>query len=230
MKTSDPATTRPSTASGARLRRLAVVALVVPVVALAACSGESPVTADPTAPAATTPATTTTSTTTTTTAPTTTAPTTTQPAPTSTAPSRRTIKAVIRDPELGHTITALRLSRNLPFPQNQPVGAEAFEIVGVWVEFQSGSRYSATLEPKMLSLVATSPKQNVPPSAELGKPYTAGPLTTTKRGDRTRGWVFFKVDKGTASGLRLAFNRPAYVVSTTDTNIKAKTFSVVLTK
>jgi hypothetical protein len=137
---------------------------------------------------------------------------------------------VIRDPELGHTITALRLSRKLPFPQNQPVGAEAFEIVGVWVDFQSGSRYSATLEPKMLSLVAASPKQNVAPSFELGKPYTAGPLTATKRGDRTRGWVFFKVDKGTTSALRLAYNRPAYAVSTTDKSIPAKTFSVVLAK
>ena len=226
MKTSDPATTRPSTASGARLRRLAVVALVVPVVALAACSGESPVTADPTAPAAPA-ATTTTSTTTTTTAPTTTA------APATTAPAKystRTIKAVIKDPELGHTITALRVSRNLPFPKNQPVGAEAFEIVGVKVEFAAGSRYSASLDPKMLTLVAASPKQNVAPTAEFGKAYKADPLLTTKRDDRDRGWVFFKVDKGTASALRLAYNRPAYAVSTTDKNIKAKTLTVVLSK
>ena len=227
MKTSAPATTRPSTASGARLRRLAVVGLVAPVVALAACSGESPVTADPTAPAGTTPAATSTSTTSTTTAaPTTAAPTTAAPAKYST----RTIKAVIEDPQLGHTITALRISRGLPFPKNQPVGAEAFEIVGVKVEFAAGSRYSASLDPKMLTLIATNPKQNVAPTAEFGKAYKADPLLTTKRDDRDRGWVFFKVDKGTTTALRLAFNRPAYAVSTTDKNIPAKTFSVVLTK
>ena len=219
MKTSAPATTRPSTASGARLRRLAVVGLVAPVVALAACSGESPVTADPTAPAGTTPAATSTSTTSTTTAaPTTAAPTTAAPVKYST----RTVKAVIKDPQLGHTITAMRVSRGLPFPKNQPVGAEAFEIVGVKVEFAAGSRYSASLDPKMLTLIATNPKQNVAP--------TADPLLTTKRDERDRGWVFFKVDKGTTTALRLAFNRPAYAVSTTDKNIPAKTFSVVLTK
>ncbi|KRB47793.1 hypothetical protein ASD90_05640 [Terrabacter sp. Root181] len=204
-----------------------MVGLVAPVVALAACSGESPVTADPTAPAGTTPAATSSSTASTTTAPTTTA------APTSAAPAKystRTIKAVIKDPQLGHTITALRVSRNLPFPKNQPVGAEAFEIVGVKVEFAAGSRYSASLDPKMLTLVAARPKQNVAPTAEFGKAYKADPLLTTKRDDRDRGWVFFKVDKGTTSTLRLAFNRPAYAVSTTDKNIPAKTFSVVLTK
>ena len=227
MKTSAPATTRPSTASGARLRRLAVVGLVAPVVALAACSGESPVTADPTAPAGTTPAATSTSTTSTTTAaPTTAAPTTAAPVKYST----RTVKAVIKDPQLGHTITAMRVSRGLPFPKNQPVGAEAFEIVGVKVEFAAGSRYSASLDPKMLTLIATNPKQNVAPTAEFGKAYKADPLLTTKRDERDRGWVFFKVDKGTTTALRLAFNRPAYAVSTTDKNIPAKTFSVVLTK
>ncbi|WP_156415391.1 hypothetical protein [Terrabacter sp. Soil811] len=227
MKTSAPATTRPSTASGARLRRLAVVGLVAPVVALAACSGESPVTADPTAPAGTTPAATSTSTTSTTTAaPTTAAPTTAAPVKYST----RTVKAVIKDPQLGHTITAMRVSRGLPFPKNQPVGAEAFEIVGVKVEFAAGSRYSASLDPKMLTLIATNPKQNVAPTAEFGKAYKADPLLTTKRDERDRGWVFFKVDRGTTTALRLAFNRPAYAVSTTDKNIPAKTFSVVLTK
>ncbi len=184
-------------------------------------------TAEPAAPAGTTPVAESTSTTPTTTAPTTTA------APTTSAPAKystRTIKAVIKDPELGHTITALRLSRNLPFPKNQPVGAEAFEIVGVKVEFDAGSRYSASLDPKMLTLVATSPKQNVAPTAEFGKAYKADPLLSTKRDDRDRGWVFFKIDKGTTSALSLAFNRPAYAVSTTAKSIKPKTFSVVLTK
>lgn len=183
-------------------------------------------TADPTAPAGTTPATSTTSTTTTEATTTTASPTSTPPAEYST----RTIKAVIKDPDLGHTITALRVSRNLPFPKNQPIGAEAFEIVGVKIEFDAGTRYSAALEPSMLTLIAASPKQNVPVTTEFGAAFKADPLKTTKRDDRDRGWVFFKVDKGTTSSLRLAFNRPAYEVSTTDKNIKAKTFSVVLTK
>ena len=229
MKTSTTAPPRPSTARGARLRRLSVLALVAPVVVLAACSGESAVTADPTAPvgAATSPVT---STTTTTAAPTT------SDVPTATAAvtpakfSTRNINAVIKDPDLGHTITALKLSRGLPFPSNQPIGAEAFEIVGVKVEFKAGTRYSAALEPSMLTLVAVDPKQNVAATAEFGKAYRAQPLTTAKRGDTTRGWLFFKVDRGTTSALRLAYNRPAYQVSTTDKNINAKTFSVVLSK
>jgi hypothetical protein len=222
MKTSAPASARPSAAPGTRLRRLACVGLVAPVVALAACTGEAPVTADPTTPAGTTPV----ATSTTSEVPTTT------PSTTSTPPkaSTRIIKAVIKDPELGHTITALKVVRNLPFPKNQPVGAAAFEVVGVKVEFDAGSRYSAALEPSMLSLIAASPKQNVPITTEFGKAYKVDPLLTTKRDDRDRGWVFFKVDKGTTSYLRLAFNRPAYEVTTTDKSIKAKTFSVVLTK
>lgn len=244
MSTSAAAPDRSATAPAgptSRLRRLAAVGLVAPVLALAACSGEPSVTAEPTAPgtataasssAATTPGTTPGTTPPTSSAtPSTPAATTSSAAPTKAAAySTRNIQAVIKDPDLGHTITALRLSRNLPFPKNQPVGAEAFEIVGVKVDFRAGSRYSAALEPSMLSLIATSPKQNVPVTAEFGKAYKAEPLTTAARDDRTRGWVFFKVDKGTTSSLRLAFNRPAYEVSTTDKKITAKTFSVVLSK
>lgn len=189
-------------------------------------------TAAPTPPVGTTPAATGTSTAP---SPSTTATSTTTPTMTATtsAPatySTRTIQAVIKDPDLGHAITALRISRNLSFPKNQPVGAEAFEIVGVKVELDAGTRYSASIDPRMLSLIATSPKQNVPPTAEFGKAYKADPLQVTRRDERKRGWVFFKVDKGTTGPLRLAFNRPAYAVSTTAKNIPAKTFSVVLTK
>lgn len=241
MSTPPAAPDRSATAPArptARLRRLAAVGLLAPVLALAACSGESSVTADPTAPGTATTATSGAATTQGTTPPTSSAtpPTPATTATSSAAPTKapaystRNIRAVIKDPDLGHTITALRLSRNLPFPKNQPVGAEAFEIVGVKVDFRAGSRYSAALEPSMLSLIATSPKQNVPVTAEFGKAYKAEPLTTAKRDDRSRGWVFFKVDKGTTASLRLAFNRPAYEVSTTDRKITAKTFSVVLSK
>jgi hypothetical protein len=225
MKTPTPAHARPQTASGARLRRLAVVGLAAPVLALAACSSEAPVTADPTASASTgttppTSATSIESTSATTTA-------------TPTAPatfSTKDLKVALKDPDLGHTITALKISRNLPFPPNQPVGAEAFEIVGVKVELKAGSRYSATLDPAMISLVATSPQQKVAATAEFGKTYHALPLSPAKRGTTERGWLFFKVDRGTTTYLRLQYDRPAYQVSTTDKNIKAHSFWVQLTR
>ncbi|WP_076262126.1 hypothetical protein [Intrasporangium flavum] len=228
MKTQTPAPARPQTTSGARLRRLAVVGLAAPVIALtalSACSSEAPVTADPTASSAagTTPPATSTS------GDTSSATTTSTP----TAPatfSTKDIKAVIKDPDLGHTITALKISRNLPFPSNQPVGAEAFEIVGVKVQLQAGSRYSATLDPAMISLVATSPKQTVSATAEFGKAYHAIPLTPAKRNQTERGWLFFKVDRGTSTYLRLQYARPAYQVSTTDKKIQPHTYWVQLTR
>ena len=229
MKTQTPAPARPQTASGARLRRLAVVGLAAPVLAitaLSACSSEAPVTADPTAsePAGTTPPATSSTPTETTSSATTTTPTT--PATFST----KDIKAVIKDPDLGHSITALKISRNLPFPSNQPVGAEAFEIVGVKVELTAGSRYSATLDPSMISLVATSPKQTVAATNEFGKAYKATPLSPAKRGETERGWLFFKVDRGTSTYLRLQYARPAYEVSTTDKKIQPRSFWVQLTR
>ncbi|WP_343991630.1 hypothetical protein [Terrabacter terrae] len=226
MKTSALIPARPSTATGTRLRRLATVGLVAPVVALAACSGGSPVTADATASA---PASTSSATASTTTAPTTTAaPTTTQ------APAQRSVSSVvnasIKDPTLGHTLTARRVVRNFSWPAEQPVGAKQFEIVGVWVTMQAGSRFSASLDPSMLALVAAKPAQTVTPTTEFGKRWGATALKPAKRAQTTAGWVFFKVDRGTGNALRLAFNRPAYQVSTTDKKIPANSFSVVLTK
>jgi hypothetical protein len=226
MKTSALIPARPSTASGTRLRRLATVGLVAPVVALAACSGESPVTTDATAsaPASTSPAT----------ASTTTAPTTAAAPTTTQAPAQRSVSsevnASIKDPTLGHTLTARRVVRNFSWPAEQPVGAKQFEIVGVWVTMQAGSRFSASLDPSMLALVAAKPAQTVTPTTEFGKRWGATALKPAKRAQTTAGWVFFKVDRGTSSALRLAFNRPAYEVSTTDKKIPASTFAVVLTK
>ena len=88
----------------------------------------------------------------------------------STRPSRpayKDINVVINDPDLGHKITATRIARHLKWPAGQPVGAEQFEIVGVRVRFEPGSRYSATLEPSMLALVAAKPKQTVAPTTEF---------------------------------------------------------------
>lgn len=231
MKTSAAITARPSTAPRARLRRLAVVGLVAPVVALAACSGEAAVTADPTAPAGATTASPS-SPATTSAQPTTTAPTTsaTTDAPPTDKVSYTSVKAVIKDPDLGHTITAVRVARHLKWPSGQPVGAEQFEIVGVRLTAAAGSRYSASIDPSMFSLIAADPKQTVTPTSEFTSRWNATPLKSAKRSTTTSGWVFFKVNRGTTSALRLAFNRPAYQVSTTDKNIGAKTFSVVLTK
>lgn len=231
MKTSAAAPARPLTVCRNRLRRLAVVGVLAPVVALAACSGESAVTADPTAPGGTSPAATSAPATSAASSSATSSSTSTS---TSTLPVDKTvstaINATIKDPDLGHTITATRIVRHFSWPSQQPVGAKSFEIVGVWVNFSAGSRYSASLDPSMLSLVATSPSQNVVPTTEFANRWGATPLKAAKRAQTTGGWVFFKVNRGTTNALSLAFNRPAYQVSTTDKNIGAKTFSVVLTK
>ena len=238
MKTSAPAPARPSTAPRAQLRRLAVVGLVAPVVALAACSGGSGATADATAQAATAPASTSTSSTTaapstaTPSTPSTTSTTSTTPADGSIVdrPVAKKIAASIADPDLGHTIKAAIVVRHFPWPAGQPVGAKQFEIVGVWVSVAAGSRYSASVEPSMFSLVAASPAQTVRPTAEFAKQWGATPLKAAARSQKTAGWVFFKVNRGTTSALSLAFNRPPYTVSTTGKTIPQKTFSVVLTK
>jgi len=235
MKTSAPAPARPSTAPRAQLRRLAVVGLVAPVVALAACSGGSGATADATAQAATAPASTSTSSTTaapSTATPSTTSTTSTTPADGSIVdrPVAKKIAASIADPDLGHTIKAAIVVRHFPWPAGQPVGAKQFEIVGVWVSVAAGSRYSASVEPSMFSLVAASPAQTVRPTAEFAKQWGATPLKAAARSQKTAGWVFFKVNRGTTSALSLAFNRPPYKVSTTGKTIPQKTFSVVLTK
>ena len=225
MKTQTPAPARPQTASGARLRRLAVVGLAAPVLALAACSSEAPVTADPTAgsTAGTTPPTS---------SATSSASGSTE-ATTSTAPAQTTYvdtNAVIKDPTLGHVITATRVARNLTWPAGNPVASQEFEIVGVRVRVQAGDRYSASVDPSMLTLVATSPNQTVSPTAEFSQRWQAAPLTKVDRGGTGSGWVFFKVNRGTTTSLRLAFNRPAYQVSTTDKKIDAHNFWVQLTR
>ena len=86
------------------------------------------------------------------------------------------IAASITDPDLGHTIKADSVVRHFPWPAGQPVGAKQFEIVGVWVSVAAGSRYSASIEPSMLSLVAASPAQTVMPTAEFAKQWGATPL------------------------------------------------------
>lgn len=226
MKTSPAAPARPSTASRARLWRLAATGLVAPVVALAACSGGSTGTADSASPAGTA-------------APSTGAATSSAAAPTPSTTSAAlpvdrqvgtNMRATITDPDLGHTITATSVIRHFAWPAGRPVSAKQFEIVGVWVTLQAGSRYSASIDPSMLTLVAANPAQTVMPTTEFANQWKATQLKAAARSQTTKGWVFFKVDRGTTNSLKLVFNRPAYEVSTTGRSFPAKTFSAVLVK
>jgi hypothetical protein len=226
MKTLTRPSDAPSTTSRPRLRQLWAAAAIVPALALTACSGESAVTADPTGPATTT----STAAATTSTAPATQTATPTTPAAAVDKVTYKNLNAVIHDPDLGHTITATRVARHLKWPSGQPVGAEQFEIVGVRVRFEAGTRYSATLDPSMLSLIAANPKQTVPSTTEFKGLWSTKELGKATREQWSSGWVFFKVNRGTTPALALAFNRPAYQVSTTDKSIPAKSFRVVLAK
>lgn len=228
--------TRPSDApSGAhsptrrtRLRQLCAVAVVVPALTLAACSGESAVTADPTAPASTTSAAT--STTSTTTAPTTD---TAMPSVTTSTPPQqpRSFTAVMktfRDPALGHVVTVGTVSRNVPWPKGNPASEAAFEIVGVYVKVTAGSRYSASIDPSMFVLTTANPSE-IPSTSQFGT--TLGkPFPTVQRGQTGAGWLFFKVDRGSKSPMTLYLVRPTYKVSTTGATLPATRNGVQVTK
>jgi hypothetical protein len=196
----------------------------VPLLALGACSGEDAVTANPTGPVEAT-----TSAPSTTTGPATGTATPTTSATTTPKPSSTVVDATIKDPVLGHTITAIKVTRNVPWPEGNPVGSESFEIVAVSLQVRAGERYSATINPSMFALKAAPSTVFVQPTGEFGERYKAKPLPTTKRGDYAKGWLFFKIDKGSTGPVTLRFNRPAYTVSTTDKDIPRKSFDVKLT-
>lgn len=230
MKTSAPASARPSTTSGPRLRRLAVVGLVAPVVALAACSGDPAVTADPTAPAGTTPSSASSSaasTAGTTSSSTTSAPT---ASPTSAAVRRTNVavKASLKDPVLGHSMRVTKLSRNMPYPNGNPVASANFEIVGVYVVVSTGDRYSATVTPAMFSLRAVPSTNQIFSTTEFRTAFKGSLSPVVKRNQTRSGWLFFKMDKGAGKNFVLAFHRPPYVVSTTDTTIPTKAIGVTI--
>jgi hypothetical protein len=219
MKTNSPARPDHRPLGRRPLRVLAVTAAVVPLLALAACSGEAPITnttgtapaTSGAAPGATGPATT---------------PSTTGTTP---APSPTTLKAKgsIKDDVLGHVITPTNVVVGLPWPENHPIAEEHFQLVGVEVKVVAGTRYSATVTPEMFTLKSSAPDA-VPATNEF-KGALGKELGTVKRGQTQTGWLIFKVEKGTASTLDLRFNRPAYDVKTTDKSIPAKTFTLKLT-
>ncbi|MDN5796199.1 MAG: hypothetical protein L0H79_10680 [Intrasporangium sp.] len=190
------------------LRRLAAAVVVVPLLVLGACSGETP---EPQT-AATTGTTTGKAT-----------PTGTTPAP---SPTTLKTKGEIKDDVLGHVITPTKVVVGLPWPDNHPVAEEHFELVGVQVKVEAGKRYSASVTPGLFALKTSAPDA-VPATNEF-KGALGKELGTVKRGEAETGWLIFKVEKGSADKLELRYNRPAYDVKTTDSSIKAKTFTLKL--
>ncbi len=208
-------TTRP-----ARLRRLVAVGSLAPLLALAACSGDEPITSQ--GRAATGAATAASTAETTASESTTTTPTTTAKPTATTSP----LKVVINDPQLGHFITPTKLVRNVPWPAGNPVSEENFEIVALEVQLKAGTRYSADLAPWMLS-VTTDKTKFATATTEFGT-LLGPPLATALRGKTTTGWVYFKVDRGSGSAVSLHVNRPEYKVSTTGKTIPRRLFTAHL--
>ena len=233
MKTLTRRSDAPPTTSRTRLRQLFSVAVVVPALTLTACSGESPVTADPTTPATSASAAATTSTTTAGTSTTTTssatpsATPTASPDPTSGPRVNAAVGKTFTDRGMGHAVTVGTVSRDIPWPKGNPVSEAAFEIVGVYVRARAGARYSATIEPSMFVLSTNTGL--VEPTTDFGT--TLGkPLTVAQRGKTTEGWLFFKVDRGAEGPLTLYLRRPAYAVSTTGATLPATRYGVQITK
>jgi hypothetical protein len=150
------------------------------------------------------------------------------PTMTATGPLWRTANVSIKDPAMGHTITALQVVRNIPWPAGNPVAEESFEIIAVRLEVTAGSRYSAEVNPWLFTL-DTSNTRYAQTTTEFGT-LLGGPLQTTKRAEKRSGWIYFKVNKGSGSRLQLNHHRPDYTVSTTGKSIPRQTFSVELAK
>jgi hypothetical protein len=216
------------------LRRLVAVGLLAPVAALAACSGESPVTAEPdTFASATGPAASATAPPTGGASSGTTHDDTGSVSPTTTpaAVPKRTdhsIDARLKDPVLGHSLRVTKMSRNVPWPAGNPVSAANFEIIGLYVEVAAGDRYSATVAPSMFSLRAAPSIDQIRATSEFDKVFSGSLTGVTKRGETRRGWVFFKMDKGAGKIFVFGFHRPAYVVTTTNTVIPPKAYGAVI--
>ncbi len=210
-----------------RLRGLAAATALTPLLVLAACTSEAPVTADPTRAQATTPGASTASPSTGN--PSTAAPSTTESTPSASTtsvppPTNVAVKVSITDPILGHTVTATQVRRNMAFPSGHPVASSTFEIVGVYVTLKAGDRYSAPLETSRITL-GNGPTY-VEPTTEFG-PGFAKLVTDAQRGQTVAGWLIYKLDKD-IHPLVLMLHRPAYQVSTTDKAIPSKVFTVKL--
>lgn len=213
---------RPTTRS-ARLRRLVAVGSLTPLLALAACSGDDPITAQGRAgtEAGTTLVPTSTMSTMSTTSST---PTPTEaPEPTETA-----LKLQLKDPGLGHVAKPLRMVRNAAWPEGNPVGEANFEIIAVELEVTAGTRFSASVVPWMFAL-STTKNTRLAPTTEFGK-LLGEPLPTVLRNETKKGWLYFKVDRGSGSAVMLQLKRPEYKISTTGKTLPPAIFSVSLSK
>lgn len=217
MTTHTPAPSPRQNRRNAPLRRLAIVGVLAPLLALAACSGDDPI--SPTGQSTTQDAATSTP------AATDTAPVTSASAPLP-GPTDRAVSVVLKDPVLGHTIKAVRLVRNVRWPAGHPVSEQSFEIVAVQVQVTAGSRYSADVQPSMITIGTGGPGYTRP-TTEFGN-LKGAPLATAKRGKTTKGWLYYKIPRGTGAKLILMFHRPAYKVSTTGKSIPAKVLTTAL--
>jgi hypothetical protein len=212
---------RPTTRS-ARLRRLVAVGSLAPLLAVAACSGDEPITTQGRVSTQASAAGGSTA------APTTSASTTTATTPgEATGPTETALKVQIKDPQLGHLVTATKLVRDVPWPEGNPVGEESFEIIAVEVTWKAGSRYSAALYPWMLTLGTTKTPYAVT-TTEFGS-LRGTPLVAVARNIERSGWVYFKVDRGSDSTVTLSLQRPDYKVSTTGKTLPRHTFTATLT-
>lgn len=227
MTTQTHASSARPTARSARLRRLVAVGSLAPLLAVAACSGDEPITTqgrvstqsstagDSTAAPTTSAAT-----------PAATAPGTTTPGE-ATGPTETALKVQIKDPQLGHVVNATKVVRNVPWPDGNPVSEDSFEIIAVEVTWKAGSRYSAALHPWMLTLATTKTPYAVT-TTEFGS-LKGTPLVAVARNMERSGWVYFKVDRGSGSTVKLSLQRPDYKVSTTGKTLPRHTFTATLT-
>lgn len=217
MSTHTHAPSARTTAPLKRLRRLVAIGALTPLLAVSACSGDDPITAQTPAGASTGAA----DNGSTGTAATEATGATASPTATATA-----IKAVITDPQMGHSVTATKLVRNVPWPEGNPVGEASFEIVAVEIKWKAGARYSADLRPWMLTL-STSKTPYAVTTTEFGA-LQGTPLVAVARNMERTGWVYFKVDRGSGSKVTLSLQRPEYKISTTGKTLPRKTFTAAL--
>jgi hypothetical protein len=150
---------------------------------------------------------------------------------TTAAPSKPTetvLKVQLKDADLGHAVAPLRMVRNATWPEGNPVAEASFEIIAVEVQVATGSRYSASIQPWMFSLSTTKSRRTAP-TTEFGD-LLGTPLPAVNRAEKKKGWLYFKVDRGSESTVTLFLKRPVYKISTTGKTLPAKSFSVVLAK
>lgn len=203
----------------AALRRLVAVGVLAPLLAVAACSADDPITAQRRAASQASTGGSTGATAT---------PETSRTTADTSKPVETALKVQLKDTDLGHVVTPIRMVRNATWPAGNPVAEASFEIIAIEVQVATGSRYSASVQPWMFSL-STTKNRRTAPTTEFGE-LLGAPLPAVNRAEKKKGWLYFKVDRGSESTITLFLKRPEYKVSTTGKTLPAKSFSVVLAK